>query len=257
MASRTTSPSGIAELAGSEGIVLSPYRDSVGVWTFGVGHTKSAGSPNPRSFPLGRKQPLSLALEVFRQDLKRFEDRVNRAVTVPIAQHQFDALVSFDFNTGGIHRARLTRLLNDGKVAEAAEAFDGWHRPPEIIPRRNNEKRLFRDGVYAHGGKATVYPADGNGRVLWSAGEQVNVLALMQPTEVPPRQPDDPGPQPRDNGSKARGALFGAAIVVLGGLAFRFRKGIGRLFVRASPPIRIAMVAVPIGAAAIIWFWVL
>ncbi len=38
---------GLAELAGHEGIVLSPYKDSVGIWTIGVGHTAAAGAPDP------------------------------------------------------------------------------------------------------------------------------------------------------------------------------------------------------------------
>ena len=144
-----TSPKGVAEIAGHEGIVLSPYRDSVGVWTFGVGHTASAGAPDPASMAKGVRQPLGTALDVFRRDLAHYEERVARAVTVPLAQHEFDALVSFDFNTGGIFRAKLTKLLNAGDRAAAAEAFDGWHRPPEIVPRREKEKRLFRDGIYA------------------------------------------------------------------------------------------------------------
>ncbi|WP_428141663.1 glycoside hydrolase family protein, partial [Bradyrhizobium sp.] len=34
-------------LISHEGIVLSRYKDSVGVWTIGVGHTKAAGNPDP------------------------------------------------------------------------------------------------------------------------------------------------------------------------------------------------------------------
>lgn len=195
-----TSPQGVAEIAAHEGIVLSPYKDSVGVLTIGVGHTKGAGSPDPAQFPMGVEQPLSAILAVFRADLARFEARVNRAVMVPLKQHEFDALVSFDFNTGGIEKATLTKRLNAGDRRGAIAGFDGWHRPPEIIGRRNKEKRLFADGVYSGGGKATVYPASAAGKVQWSKGRVVDVLALMAPVTVdPPFQlpPDFEPPEPR------------------------------------------------------------
>ena len=46
--------------------------------------------------------PLSEIFGIFTADLATFEKRVNKAVKVPVAQHEFDALTSFDFNTGGI-----------------------------------------------------------------------------------------------------------------------------------------------------------
>jgi len=190
-----TSQKGVAEIAGHEGIVLSPYRDSAGTWTFGVGHTSAAGPPDPAALERGARRPLAAALEIFRDDLRRYEERVSRAVTVPLEQHEFDALVSFDFNTGGIFRAKLVKHLNAGDREAAAAGFDGWHRPPEIVPRRDAEKRLFRDGVYAHGGMATIYGADAAGRVDWASATRVDALeALAEPSH--PRQPDDPGPGP-------------------------------------------------------------
>lgn len=184
-----TSPQGVAEIASHEAIVLSPYRDSRGILTIGVGHTKGAGAPDPASFPVGVEQPIDRILAVFRADLAKFEDRVNQAVKVPVAQHEFDALVSFDFNTGGIDKANLVKKLNAGDRAGAIKGFDGWHKPPEIIGRRNKEKALFASGTYASVGKATVYPADANGKVLWSKGRKVDVLSLMgiaPPTTDPP-----------------------------------------------------------------------
>ncbi|MCC6735134.1 MAG: lysozyme [Bauldia sp.] len=211
-----TSSEGVAEIAGHEGIVLSPYRDSVGVWTVFVGHTAAAGPPDPAGLPRGVEQPLAAAIETFRRDLAAVEARVAKAVSVPLRQHEFDALVSFDFNTGGIFRARLTKLLNAGDRAGAAAAFDGWRKPPEIAGRREAEKRLFRDGAYSHSGRASLYPADAAGNILWSRGRRVDVLALMAagpaapqagnassvtpessrvPGSPPSRQPDDPGPR--------------------------------------------------------------
>lgn len=42
------SPEGMFTLALHEGLVPGPYRDSVGVWTYGIGHTSRA---KPRVAP--------------------------------------------------------------------------------------------------------------------------------------------------------------------------------------------------------------
>lgn len=215
-----TSLRGVAEIVGHEGVVLSPYRDSVGVWTVYVGHTAAAGPPDPATMPKGVAAPMAEAMRVFRRDLADVEERVGRAVKVPLRQHEFDALVSFDFNTGGIFRARLTTLLNAGDRAGAAAAFDAWRKPPEIVPRRDREKRLFRDGVYAHGGTATAFVADERGVVAWGRGTRLDVLALLgadageaaPATQVP--RPDDPGaPAPAASEDKRGWAAIVAAAI--------------------------------------------
>ncbi len=98
---------------------------------------------------------------------------------MPLVLHEFAALVSIHYNTGGIRRASLTRALNAGNRVQAAERFMRWRRPPEIIGRRRREQSLFRDGTYTSGGFATVLRATKQGRVLWSSGRRVNVMALL------------------------------------------------------------------------------
>ncbi len=87
------------------------------------------------------------------------------ALRVPVAAHEFDALVSFHFNTGAIARAELTERLNVGDRAGAAERFMNWKKPAAIIPRRQREQALFRDGRYAHDGRARLFTADADGVV--------------------------------------------------------------------------------------------
>ncbi len=107
------------------------------------------------------------AFRVFRTDLVAYEAAVRRAVKVPLAPHEFDALVSFHYNTGGIARAALTRHLNAGNRVAAAEAFMGWLKPAAIRPRREAERDLFRDGRYPTG-TIPVWAVDRNGRVDFS-----------------------------------------------------------------------------------------
>lgn len=179
---------GLLALARHEGIVPGPYLDVRKIWTFGIGHTAAAGPPDPAQMPRGLPADVTAAIRdvfrLFRADIASYEAAVLRAVQVPLAPHEFDALVSFHFNTGGIAKAALTRHLNAGNRGAAAEAFMGWLRPATIRPRREAERDLFRDGRYPTG-PLTVWSVDRNGRVdfahpLRRLGE-VEALALLSP----------------------------------------------------------------------------
>jgi len=190
---------GLLALTGHEGVVPAPYLDSTGTWTFGIGHTAAAGPPDPAEMPSGMPADLDEgigeAFRVFRADLATYEAEVLAAVTVPLAPHQFDALVSFHYNTGGIARAALTRHLNAGNREAAAQAFLNWRRPAEIIPRREAERDLFRYGRYP-GGPIPVWSVDRTGRVDFSRPirglAESEALTLLQPAK--PDAPVTPTP---------------------------------------------------------------
>lgn len=171
-----TSQRGLAEIAAHEGIVLSKYKDSVGVWTIGIGHTKSAGAPDPMT--IKSDLPLKDVMEIFARDIAKYEKRVTKAFKRKLTQSQFDAAVSFDFNTGGIHRASWVKLFNSGNDQSARRAFMKWRKPREIIPRRQAECDLFFDGQYSGDGTANVYSATSKGKVLWSSGRKVRLPEL-------------------------------------------------------------------------------
>ena len=83
-------------------------------------------------------------------DLARFAaDVVDAIGDTPTTQAQFDALVSFHYNTGAIGRATLTRLHCAGRHAEAAGEFARWKHAggrvlKGLVRRRNAEARLYR-----------------------------------------------------------------------------------------------------------------
>lgn len=191
------STEGLIALIGHEGIVLSRYLDSVKVWTIGVGHTKAAGGLDPATFT--GTLTMAQALDMLRADIVKYENGVNAAVKVPLTQYEFDTLVSFHYNTGAISRATLTKTLNSGNKKLAGEQFMNWIKPPEIKARREAEKALFLTGKYPPP-LATVYPADANGKVLWSKGTRVNVEQLLaqKPLTIPPAEPVSPPPVPID-----------------------------------------------------------
>lgn len=180
---------GALEIAEHEGIVLGPYLCSAKVWTDGVGHTASAGGHDPaklqkvdtRKWPTHAvNEAILKALKQFDVDLRVYETRVNQAVKVPVTQHEFDALVSFDLNTGGILKAILTKLLNKGDRKGAADGFMGWLKPKEITKRRTAERNLFLTGNYdANGDDIPVYDALGDGRTKYRMSIDGAKLALL------------------------------------------------------------------------------
>jgi lysozyme len=170
------SQAGLLELIGHEAIVLSRYRDAVGVWTIGVGHTRAAGPPDPAGF--AGTLSLAEALALFRRDVGAYERAVAAAVTVAVSQTEFDALVSFHFNTGAIGRAALVSSLNRGERERAAREFLNWRRPPEIVGRRQKEQQLFARGIYANGGKARVIAASASGTLLWGSAKLVDLRTV-------------------------------------------------------------------------------
>lgn len=136
------SAAGVAALAGREGIRTLAYRDSVGVWTIGCGHTAAAGPPKPCE---GMEITHQQVLDLFHADLKQYVAAVNNAVKVPCTQNQFDAMVSLCFNIGvnGFSHSSVVRDLNAGQSRAAAQAFLMWDHPPELIGRRRAERTQF------------------------------------------------------------------------------------------------------------------
>lgn len=85
----------------------------------------------------------------FAQDLQRHASEVARALgAAPTSQAQFDALVSFHYNTGAIGRAALTRKHSAGNYAGAKAEFAKWiyndgRRLPGLVRRRAAEAALY------------------------------------------------------------------------------------------------------------------
>lgn len=135
------SEKGLAFIANWEGCVLCAYNDCVGIKTIGYGHVVRPGEHFDR---LTKDE----ALELLHKDVARFEDDVNGAVIVPLTQNQFDALVSFDFNTGGLRKSTLLVKLNAGDYDGALREFPKWcnagGKPNEgLLNRRKAEAGIF------------------------------------------------------------------------------------------------------------------
>jgi len=133
-----------------EGLFLEAYKCPAGVWTIGYGHTglrHADGTVKP-----GRRITAPEAGRLLWDDLNRkYAGDVRRMVKVSIAQHEFDALVSFHFNTGALGRSTLLKKLNAGDRKGAASEFQRWTRGggkvlPGLVRRRKAERHLFETG---------------------------------------------------------------------------------------------------------------
>lgn len=86
------------------------------------------------------------------RDLVKYAREVAIALNgVPTSQAQFDALVSFHYNTGAIGRATLTRKHKAGDFTGAAAEFKRWNKAAGrvlkgLTRRRAEEAALYRGG---------------------------------------------------------------------------------------------------------------
>ena len=138
------SEAGVDLIKHFEGLRLTAYQDSVGVWTVGWGSTGDHVKPY-------MKITEAQAEQLLKDDLVRFEKCVNEYVKVPINQNEFDALCSFSFNLGcnALAGSTLLRKLNAGNPKEeVADEFERWVKAgdqtlPGLVRRREAEALLF------------------------------------------------------------------------------------------------------------------
>lgn len=83
------------------------------------------------------------------RDLERYAAEVAEALGgAPTTQPQFDALVSFHYNTGAIGRATLTRKHVAGEYAGAAAEFARWNRAGGRVMRGLARRRAAEAALY-------------------------------------------------------------------------------------------------------------
>lgn len=161
------SSSGLKLIEEFEGRILEAYDDAddhivkpgervYGTLTIGVGHTSAAGPPKVY---VGMKITSDEADAILAADLSSVELEVAHLVKVPLNQHQFDALCSFQYNTNwlGHRHCSLLSALNSGNYRLADEDFMLYDRSQGRIVagltrRRKAEKALFETPIDDGGG---------------------------------------------------------------------------------------------------------
>lgn len=140
----------------SEGLRLVAYRDCVGVWTVGYGHTSNAGLPQVTpKLRITQAQ----ADHILADDLAVFEEGVARCLnnTAGVLPREFDAMVDLAFNIGlgNFRSSSLLRHYRAGDKATAARDFLSWNRAggkvvAGLSKRREAERQWFMYGHLAH-----------------------------------------------------------------------------------------------------------
>lgn len=133
---------GLLLIKSFEGFRPQAVRRRDGVLTIGYGHTRSARN--------GATITEAEAELLLQYDLMPVVEAINTRVSIPLNQHQFDALTSFILSIGlkRFEGSDVLERLNAGATPKAAEALSGWpdRTPPPVdalYRRRSAERALF------------------------------------------------------------------------------------------------------------------
>lgn len=143
-----TSQAGIDLIHSFEQLRLKAYPDPGSKdgkpYTVGWGSTGSDIGP-------GTVWTKEKADQRFASDLSKFEQAVSLLVKVPLAQYQFDALVSFTYNLGigSLKSSTLLKMLNEGYYSNAGLQLLRWTKNDGVemaglVRRRKEELKMFK-----------------------------------------------------------------------------------------------------------------
>jgi lysozyme len=138
---------GLALIREWEGFRGRAYRDAVGAWTIGFGHTSLAGAPEVSpGLEISREQ----AEKILARDVETFAHGVASAVTVTLSGNEFSALVSFAYNVGlgNFRSSSVLKAVNAGDRAAVPRRVQLWVKAggrtlPGLVKRRAAEAALF------------------------------------------------------------------------------------------------------------------
>ena len=144
-----TSSKGIALIKEFESFRKTPYLCAAGVPTIGWGTTRY---PDKKAVTLADKDITEAVGDMYlHHDLTTFENVVNKALTIPIQQCQFDACISLCYNIGqgNFASSTLVKMLNAGTAPDLiAPQFLRWDKAKGkslagLTRRRKAEMNLF------------------------------------------------------------------------------------------------------------------
>lgn len=126
-----------------------PYRDQEGNWTIGYGHIKGVTHDSP---PISKEE----AERLLQKDIRPIDTAIEKHVSIPLSQNEFNAIGSFVFNAGIkiLLSSTFIRKLNSGDRQGAAREFLRWvHYKDEktqqmlvsagLVRRRKEEMEMF------------------------------------------------------------------------------------------------------------------
>lgn len=158
----TLSPAGLKLIQSFEGCEkamkgtrrFKAYVDPVGVLTIGWGHTNATG----RAFSAESVWTQAECNAALREDMAKFESAVRSLSKIPLAQCQFDALVSFAYNcgAGNLKSSTLLRKVNRRDFAGAAREFAKWNKAGGRVLKGLTRRRAAEATLFAGAGCIAV-----------------------------------------------------------------------------------------------------
>lgn len=140
------SDKGLKLIKDFEGLNLKRYLCPAGLPTIGFGHLLTEEDGN-LTYITPEK-----ADQLLEDDLKACYSAISALVSTPLAQGQFDALVSFIFNLGAgrFENSTLRKMINRGNYAGASLEFGKWVFSNKkvvkgLVRRRKAEQDLFNN----------------------------------------------------------------------------------------------------------------
>jgi lysozyme len=144
-AGMTISEQGLNLIEFYEGLRLTAYLDTSGIWTEGYGHTNNVVEGDTITF--------DEAVAFLAQDLQDATNGVINNVIVVLQQYQLDALISFVYNIGIGNFLNSTAIenINNGNMIPVPYDISLWNRSGGrvslgLVNRRHSEAILFASG---------------------------------------------------------------------------------------------------------------
>ncbi len=138
---------GLALIRAFEGLRTTAYRDAVGIWTVGYGHTSAAGPPDVKA---GLKITAREAESILSRDVANFARGIAAEVTALLTDDQFSALVCFAYNVGlgNFRSSSVLKAVNAGDFAAVPRRLQLWVKAGGktqggLVKRRAAEAALF------------------------------------------------------------------------------------------------------------------
>lgn len=137
----TPSPQSLEFIKRFQGLSLEKYRDAEGLWVIGYGHLIREGERFDWCLTHAQAEML------FEQDVENYRQWLCQRINVPLAQHQFDALLSLAFSLG-LEEVRQSAIVQAINRRDFNAALAEWLREGEqqssLALQRQAEATLFQ-----------------------------------------------------------------------------------------------------------------
>lgn len=169
-----TSQTGINLIKQFEGCRLTAYKCPAGVWTIGYGHTAGVKQ--------GQRITAAQAENYLREDLEKYEKKVEKYSSYGWNQNEFDALVSFAYNVGSIDQLTANGTRSRAVIADKMLSYNKATGKvlAELTRRRQAERQLFLKSCTGATGNAGAGDVAGTQRATVRSGSRGADVTYLQ-----------------------------------------------------------------------------